>query len=142
MGVWLGHRIADAIEHARHADYAASAELLCQLQRGERLTAEPLFRAAYHHAVREWWDQVSIQIDEEHLDAVHAVRRMRVRARHYLTAEPGAARPGTLIEHALAHTARAAARHFLAVTAQILTEQRQADDETVRNDQQQPEQTG
>ncbi|MDF5758434.1 hypothetical protein [Spongiactinospora sp. TRM90649] len=127
MGVSLGKDVARTIEQARHADYAASAELVCQLQRGQRLTAEPLFMAVYCSAVRAWWDLVDLQICQEGAEAAHAVRRVRVRARHYLTGQPVASRAGTLFDHALAHASRAAARYFLARTGELFARAAQSE---------------
>ncbi|MEZ0076253.1 hypothetical protein [Planotetraspora sp. GP83] len=137
MDVWPGDRIAEAVAQARHADYAASAELTCQVQRGQRLTSEPLYSAAYCHAVRGWWELVSAQIDHEALEAAHAVRRVRARARHYLTGEPAALRPGSLFDHALAHASRAAARQFLAASGELLTAAEQPDTEVDHIDHEQ-----
>ncbi|WP_158578410.1 hypothetical protein [Spongiactinospora rosea] len=130
--------MAEAIEQARHADYAASAELVCQVQRGQRLAAEPLFLAVYSSALRAWWDLVDVQICREGVEAAHAVRRVRVRARHYLTGNLAAPRPGTLFDHALAHAARAAARHFLASSGELLTSPTQPETAPVSEEREQP----
>ncbi|MEU8178631.1 hypothetical protein AB0C14_37680 [Microbispora hainanensis] len=133
----LAARVAEVVAHARHADYAASAALVCHVQRGQRLTSEPLYSAVYSHALRTWWEFVPAQISEDNVDVAHAVRRVRAWARHYLTGEPAAARPGTLFDHALAHASRAAARHFLAASGELLASRAEAETATAEPNQHQ-----
>jgi hypothetical protein len=118
----LDQRLNEALTVAQHASFAAAAEVACLLQRGLRLTGEPLYQAVYTQALCTWWEQAGEQVGHEHLEAGHALRRVRSWARTYLTAEIGSARPGTLFDHALAHAARAAARRFLATTGELLTD--------------------
>ncbi|MEU8324134.1 hypothetical protein AB0C33_37730 [Nonomuraea sp. NPDC048881] len=106
---------------ARHAHYAAAAEAVAALQNGRWLSGEQLFAAEYTRSSRGWWDLVDVQITVKRLACDHAVRRVRSWARHYLTNEAPAGRPGTLFEHALAHASRIAARDFLNASGQILT---------------------
>ncbi|RGA05572.1 hypothetical protein DI270_007620 [Microbispora triticiradicis] len=133
----LAARVAEVVAHARHADYAASAALVCRIQRGHQLTSEPLYSVVYSHALRTWWEQVPAQISENSVDVVHAVRRVRAWARHHLTGEPAAARPGTLFDHALAHASRAAARHFLAASGELLASRADAETATAEPSQHQ-----
>ncbi|MEV6986752.1 hypothetical protein AB0M95_36600 [Sphaerisporangium sp. NPDC051017] len=113
---------ADKITAVRHAFYAASAEAIFALQNGQRLSGEQSFAAAHAQASRAWWDLVDEEITGKKLSADHALRRVRSWARHYLTGEPPAARPGTLFDHALAHAARIAARDFLNDSGHLLTQ--------------------
>ncbi|WP_182907584.1 hypothetical protein [Microbispora sp. H13382] len=129
--------VAELVAHARHADYAASAALVCHIQRGHRLTSEPLYSAVYSHALRTWWEFVPAQISANSVDVAHAVRRVRAWARHYLTGEPAAARPGTLFDHALAHASRAVARHFLAASGELLASRANAETATAEPSQHQ-----
>ncbi|MFF4778990.1 hypothetical protein ACFY05_39820 [Microtetraspora fusca] len=130
----LASEIAEAVTHARHVDYAASAGLVCHVQRGERLTSDQLYGVVYSQASRTWWELVSAQVSEQGIPVVHALRRVRAWARHYLTGEPAAARPGTLFDHALAHASRAAARQFLAASGELLAGQ------TTQQEESNPEQ--
>ncbi|QFY12935.1 hypothetical protein GBF35_45960 [Nonomuraea phyllanthi] len=118
----LDQRTQDALSAAQHAAHAAAAEVAYLLQRALRLTGEPLYQAAYTQALRTWWEKVAEQIDQQHLQPDHALRRVRSWARSYLTAEIGSTQPGTLFDHALAHASRAAARRFLAATGELLAE--------------------
>ncbi|SEN78760.1 hypothetical protein [Nonomuraea pusilla] len=113
---------AEKITAVRHAYYAAAAEGVTALQNGRWLSGEQLFAAAHSQASRAWWDLVDQEITGKRLTSDHAVRRVRSWARHYLTGEPPAARPGTLFDHALAHASRIAARDFLTVSGQLLTQ--------------------
>lgn len=113
---------AEKIASARHAHYAAAAEAVVALQNGRWLSGEQLFAAEYTRTSRAWWDLVDVEIAVKRLACDHAVRRVRSWARHYLTGEPPAARPGTLFEHALAHASRIAARDFLNASGQLLTQ--------------------
>lgn len=118
----LDQRLNEALAAAQHAAFAAAAEVACLLQRGLRLTGEPLYQAVYTQALCTWWEQTGEQVGNEHVEAGHALRRVRSWARTYLIAEIGFARPGTMFDHALAHAARAAARRFLAATGELLTD--------------------
>ncbi|MFD9950745.1 hypothetical protein ACFWYW_59250 [Nonomuraea sp. NPDC059023] len=112
---------AEKITEARHAYYTAAAEAVAALQNGEFLSAEQLFAAAYAQTSRAWWDVVDGQITLKRLACDHALRRVRTMARHFLTNEAPARRPGTLFDHALAHAARMAARDFLTASGELLT---------------------
>ncbi|MFE0156517.1 hypothetical protein ACFWY5_55965 [Nonomuraea sp. NPDC059007] len=112
---------AEKITEARHAYYTAAAEAVAALQNGEFLTAEQVFTAAYAQTTRAWWDVVDGQITLKRLACDHALRRVRTMARHFLTNEAPARRPGTLFDHALAHAARMAARDFLTDSGELLT---------------------
>ncbi|MFD9950770.1 hypothetical protein ACFWYW_27315 [Nonomuraea sp. NPDC059023] len=81
-----------------------------------------MFAAAYAQTTRAWWDVVDGQITLKRLACDHALRRVRTMARHFLTNEAPARRPGTLFDHALAHAARMAARDFLTDTGELLTQ--------------------
>lgn len=111
---------AEKITAARHAYYAAAAQGVIALQNGRWFSSEQLFTAAHAQATRAWWDLVDQEITGKKLTSDHAVRRVRSWARHYLTGEPPAARPGTLFDHALAHASRIAARDFLTTSGQLL----------------------
>ncbi|MFI7640566.1 hypothetical protein [Nonomuraea sp. NPDC049400] len=115
-------RVKQVLAATQHAAYAAAAEVAYLLQRGLRLTGEPLYQASFTHALRMWWELVDKQLNQHHLEADHAVRRVRSWARTYLTAEPTSTKPGTLLDHGLAHASRAAARRFLAATGELLAE--------------------
>ncbi|MFI9836347.1 hypothetical protein ACIHFD_04900 [Nonomuraea sp. NPDC051941] len=115
-------RTDEKISAARRVFYAASAEAVFALQNGQRLSGEQSFAAAHAQASRAWWDLVDEEIAGKKLAPDHAVRRVRSWARHYLTGEPPAARPGTLFDHALAHAARIAARDFLNDSGHLLTQ--------------------
>jgi hypothetical protein len=115
-------RAAEKITSARQAYYAAAAETVYGLQNGRWLSSEQLFAAAYTQTSYAWWDRVDVEITVKRLASDHAVRRVRSWARHYLTGEPPADRPGTLFDHALAHAARMAARDFLNDSGQLLTQ--------------------
>ncbi|MEU4574623.1 hypothetical protein [Nonomuraea sp. NPDC023979] len=108
------------ITAARHAYYAAAAEVVIALQNGQFLGGEQLFTAVYTQIKRAWWDLVDGEITHKKLTCEHAVVRVRSWARHFLTKQTPAARPGTLFDHALAHAARMAARDFLATSSQLL----------------------
>ncbi|MFI6816118.1 hypothetical protein ACIBG7_27190 [Nonomuraea sp. NPDC050328] len=112
--------ISLTITTARHTHYAAAAEAVIALQNGRFLGGEQLFTAVYAQTTRAWWDLVDGEITHKKLTCEHAVVRVRSWARHFLTKEAPAARPGTLFEHALAHAARMAARDFLATSSQLL----------------------
>ncbi|MFI6392208.1 hypothetical protein, partial [Nonomuraea sp. NPDC050540] len=112
---------AEKITSARHAYYTAAAEAVAALQNGEFLSAEQVFAAAYAQTSRAWWDVVDGQITLRRLACDHALRRVRTMARHFLTNEAPARRPGTLFDHALAHAARMAARDFLNASGELLT---------------------
>ncbi|WP_431904024.1 hypothetical protein [Nonomuraea sp. bgisy101] len=113
---------AEKITTARHAYYAAAAEAVIALQNGRFLSGEQVFAAASTQTSRVWWDLVDAQITLRRLTCDHALRRVRSWARHFLTGEAPAARPGTLFDHALAHASRMAARDFLAASGQLLTQ--------------------
>ncbi|MED7930379.1 hypothetical protein SMD20_39550 [Nonomuraea sp. LP-02] len=113
---------AEKIAAARHAYYAAAAEVVIALQNGRWLSSEQLFAAAHSRATRAWWDLAEQEISGKKLTSDHAVRRVRSWARHYLTGEPPVARPGTLFDHAIAHASRIAARDFLTASGQLLTQ--------------------
>ncbi|GAA3616012.1 hypothetical protein GCM10022419_121630 [Nonomuraea rosea] len=113
---------SEKITAARHAFYTAAAKAIFALQNGQRLSGEQLFVTAHAQAARAWWDLVDEEITGKRLTCDHALRRMRSWARHYLTGEPPAARPGTLFDHALAHAARIAARDFLTDSGHLLTQ--------------------
>ncbi|MEV0615684.1 hypothetical protein AB0I81_20380 [Nonomuraea sp. NPDC050404] len=106
----------------RHACYTAAAKAIVALQNGQRLTGEQLFATAHAQASRAWWELVAEEITGKKLTSDHALRRVRSWARHYLTGEPPATRPGTLFDHALAHAARMAARDFLDDSGHLLTQ--------------------
>lgn len=110
----------EKITAARHAFYAAAAEAVFALRNGQRPSGGQLFAATHAQASRAWWELVSEEITDKKLTCDHAVRRVRSWARHYLTGEAPAARPGTLFDHALAHASRMAARDFLNVSGQLL----------------------
>ncbi|MEV4471229.1 hypothetical protein [Nonomuraea sp. NPDC049504] len=112
----------EKITATRHACYTTAAKAIFALQNGQRLTGEQLFVTVHAQAARAWWDLVEEEITSKRLAADHALRRVRSWARHYLTAEPPAARPGTLFDHALAHAARMAARDFLSDSGHLLTQ--------------------
>ncbi|MFB4284998.1 hypothetical protein ACBJ59_57710 [Nonomuraea sp. MTCD27] len=112
----------EKITATRHACYTAAAKAIFALQNGQRLTGEQLFVTVHAQASRAWWDLVEEEITGKELTSDHAVRRVRSWARHYLTTEPPAARPGTLFDHALAHAARMAARDFLSDSGHLLTQ--------------------
>ncbi|QFY08033.1 hypothetical protein GBF35_16305 [Nonomuraea phyllanthi] len=113
-------RVKQVLAATQHAAYAAAAEVAYLLQRGLRLTGEPLYQASFTQALRMWWELVDEQINQHHLEGDHAVRRVRSWARTYLTAEPTSTKPGSLLDHGLAHASRAAARRFLAATGELL----------------------
>lgn len=113
---------AEKITATRHAFYTAAAKAIFAMQNGQRLTGEQLFATVHAQAARTWWDLVDEEITDKQLTADHALRRVRSWARHYLTGEPPAARPGTLFDHALAHAARIAARDFLHDSGHLLTQ--------------------
>lgn len=113
---------AEKITTARHTYYAAAAEAVIALQNGQFLSGEQVFAATSTQTSRAWWDLVDAQITLRRLTCDHALRRVRSWARHYLTGEAPAARPGTLFDHALAHASRMAARDFLAASGQLLTQ--------------------
>ncbi|MET7338977.1 hypothetical protein [Nonomuraea sp. NPDC005650] len=129
--VMLDQRMHEALAAAQHAAYAAAAEAAYLLQRALRLTGEPLYQTAYTQALRTWWEQVGEQVSKQHLQADHALRRVRSWARTYLTAETGSTQPGTLFDHALAHASRAAARRFLTVSGELLAEHAARHDTTL-----------
>ncbi|MGW4792453.1 hypothetical protein ACWEPC_08585 [Nonomuraea sp. NPDC004297] len=110
----------EKITATRHAFYTAVAKAIFALQNGQRLTGEQSFAAAHAQASRAWWDLVNEEITGKRLTSDHALRRVRSWARHYLTGEPPASRPGTLFDHALAHAARIAARDFLTDSGHLL----------------------
>ncbi|MGP3917747.1 hypothetical protein [Nonomuraea sp. 10N515B] len=112
----------EKITAVRHAFYTAAAQAIFALQNGQRLTGEQSFAAAHAQASRTWWDLVDEEITGKRLTCDHAMRRVRSWARHYLTGEPPAARPGTLFDYALAHAARIAARDFLTDSGHLLTQ--------------------
>ncbi|MEV0830185.1 hypothetical protein [Nonomuraea rubra] len=118
----LHGRTLKALIVAQDAAEAAAAEAGYVLQRGQRLTGEPLYEATYTQAVRTWWELVGEQICQRQLHADHALRRVRSWARTYLTGEPPAQTAGSLFDHALAHASRAAARRFLAASGELLAE--------------------
>ncbi|MFF0861407.1 hypothetical protein ACFYUV_06620 [Nonomuraea sp. NPDC003560] len=118
----LDELTSQQITAARHAHYAAAAEAVAALQNGRWLSGEQLFAAEYTRSSRAWWDLVDVQITVHRLACDHAVRRVRSWARHYLTNEAPAGRPGTLFEHAVAHASRMAARDFLNVSGQLLAQ--------------------
>lgn len=111
----------EKITASRHTCYAAAAKAIFALQNGQRFTGEQLFVTVHAQAARAWWDLVQEEITGKKLASDHTLRRVRSWARHYLTAEPPAARPGTLFDHALAHAARMAARDFLNDSGHLLT---------------------
>ncbi|MBF8193337.1 hypothetical protein ITP53_48245 [Nonomuraea sp. K274] len=113
---------AEKITAVRHTFYTSAARAIFTLQNGQRLTGEQSFAAAHAQAARTWWDLVDEEITGKRLTCDHAMRRVRSWARHYLTGEPPAARPGTLFDHALAHAARIAARDFLTDSGHLLTQ--------------------
>ncbi|WP_157254890.1 hypothetical protein [Nonomuraea typhae] len=113
---------AEKITSARHAYYTAAAEAVVALQNGEFLSAEQVFAATYAQTSRAWWDVVDGQITLRRLACDHALRRVRSMARHFLTNEAPARRPGTLFDHALAHAARMAARDFLTASGELLAQ--------------------
>jgi hypothetical protein len=112
----------EKITATRHSCYTAAAKAIFALQNGQRFTGEQLFVTAHAQAARAWWDLVDEEITGKKLTSDHALRRVRSWARHYLTTEPPAARPGTLFDHALAHAARMAARAFLNDSGHLLTQ--------------------
>ncbi|MGW2157528.1 hypothetical protein [Nonomuraea sp. NPDC001699] len=118
----LDELTSEKIAAARQAHYAAAAEAVAALQNGRWLSGEQLFAAEYMRSSRAWWDLVDVQITAHRLACDHAARRVRSWARHYLTSEAPAGRPGTLFEHALAHASRIAARDFLNGSGQLLTQ--------------------
>ncbi|SEH02409.1 hypothetical protein SAMN05444920_12667 [Nonomuraea solani] len=118
----VDHLTAEKITAVRHAFYTAAAKAIFALQNGQRLSSEQLFVTVHAQAARAWWDRVDEEITGKRLTCDHALRRMRSWARHYLTGEPPAARPGTLFDHALAHAARIAARDFLTDSGHLLTQ--------------------
>ncbi|GAA4102308.1 hypothetical protein [Nonomuraea soli] len=120
-GCSLGELTAEEIVTARHRYYAAAAEATAALQNGDFLGGEQLFAATYAQTFRAWWDLVEGQVTVKRLAWDHALRRVRSWARHHLTGEAPATRPGTLFDHALAHASRMAARDFLAATGELLT---------------------
>ncbi|MFB4285883.1 hypothetical protein ACBJ59_62270 [Nonomuraea sp. MTCD27] len=112
----------EKVTATRHACYTAAAKAIFALQNGQRLTGEQLFVTVHAQAARAWWDLVEEEITSKQLTSDHALRRVRSWARHYLTAEPPAARPGTLFDHALAHAARMATRDFLGDSGHLLAQ--------------------
>ncbi|GAA2213304.1 hypothetical protein GCM10009850_087660 [Nonomuraea monospora] len=112
---------AEKITDTRYTYYTAVAKAIFALQNGQRLTGEQSFAAAHAQASRTWWDLVDEEATGKRLTCDHALRRVRSWARHYLTGEPPASRPGTLFDHALAHAARIAARDFLHDSGHLLT---------------------
>ncbi|GLW98787.1 hypothetical protein [Microtetraspora sp. NBRC 16547] len=103
--------------HTTRGQYdTAATELIRQLDQLHRPTSDRLHDAAYFQALHVWWDMVLMQVDKYDLDIGQAVRQVRAWATRYLTCVPGPTKPGTLFDHALAHTGRAAARRFLAAT--------------------------
>ncbi|WP_061294083.1 hypothetical protein [Herbidospora cretacea] len=120
--VWLDRRTRATIDEARRASYASAAQACTVLQRGSRMSSEVLFAATHAQKLEAWWVLVDDQLAVNSVGTDLALRRVRARARRWITAEPASGEPGTLFDHALAHAARTAARDFLHTTGRLLVE--------------------